>query len=330
MNWWEAVPGLTPVGAWDAARVDSTMLFDGVGSNHIVRSSVVAGSDFLYRGFAGNGNPMVPVTPIPVPATGVVAGFWSPKRRNVLLQDTGQRYALHLSDNGQGWHSSDAAYGKYGAIGVRYFVAMVMRGSDSILYVDGNLVGSPLSSVYTIGYIRQVGYGGNGNEYNLDADEFLHGLGVWTGVATQADVQALEAALRLAVVGEPASYRGFEVFSRCNAEAPGALQAPKGWNYDAMCRRISAGNYYTGNGVIVGTVKEKSTPMNRPLRRRVRLYLEKTGEFLDETWSDAATGAYTFTGLDPGQIYTVIGYDHLHNYRAVAADNLTAENRPWA
>lgn len=85
---------------------------------------------------------------------------------------------------------------------------------------------------------------------------------------------------------------------------------------------------FGGPGVITGTVEEKGTPANTPLRRRVRLHREADGLPVRETWSDAATGAYEFAGIDPAYRYTAIAYDYEHNHRAVAADNLTPEVLP--
>src|SRR5512137_11964 len=80
-----------------------------------------------------------------------------------------------------------------------------------------------------------------------------------------------------------------------------------------------------GTGVIAGTVAEKTTPTNRPLRRRV-LCLEQTRWIaVGETWSDAVTGAYTFRNLNPKLPYVVIAFDHTGSYRAVIADNLLPE-----
>lgn len=79
---------------------------------------------------------------------------------------------------------------------------------------------------------------------------------------------------------------------------------------------------------IVGTVKEKSTPTNTPLRRRVRLHYEKSGRMVRETWSDAATGAYSFDNIRGDQTYFVVSFDHTLNYRAVIADNLAPEAMP--
>ena len=93
----------------------------------------------------------------------------------------------------------------------------------------------------------------------------------------------------------------------------------------------SAKNFYLddgsqGIGRVRGTVKEKSTPSNIPLARRVRLIREVDGMVVREMWSDAVTGAYDFQWVDETQTYTVLSYDHAHNYRAVVADNLTLGN----
>ena len=83
-----------------------------------------------------------------------------------------------------------------------------------------------------------------------------------------------------------------------------------------------------GRGSIPGTVKRDADPTDLPLRRRVRLHREADGMLVRETWSDATTGDYLFTDINPALKYTVISYDHEHNYRAVVADNITPEVLP--
>lgn len=82
---------------------------------------------------------------------------------------------------------------------------------------------------------------------------------------------------------------------------------------------------FAGKGKVTGTVKEKNTPANTPLRRRVRLVREIDGLQIRETWSDASTGAYEFLQIDERHKYSVISYDYAANYRAVIADGLTPE-----
>lgn len=89
------------------------------------------------------------------------------------------------------------------------------------------------------------------------------------------------------------------------------------------------GDYiHGGKGVIQGFVERKDTPANVPLRRRVRLVREIDGMTVRETWSDATSGAYSFPSIAEQYTYTVLAYDHEHNYRAVLADNLTPEVMP--
>lgn len=73
---------------------------------------------------------------------------------------------------------------------------------------------------------------------------------------------------------------------------------------------------------IVGTVKEKNTPVNTPLARRVVLLRDIDAQVIRSTISDPVTGAYEFLNLREGLRYTVLAFDNLHNYRAVVADNL--------
>lgn len=82
-----------------------------------------------------------------------------------------------------------------------------------------------------------------------------------------------------------------------------------------------------GAGRIDGFVEEKGTP-NTPLRRKVRLHRDVDGLMVRETWSDASTGAYTFTDINPAYTYTAIAYDYARNHRAEAADGLVPEVQP--
>lgn len=80
-----------------------------------------------------------------------------------------------------------------------------------------------------------------------------------------------------------------------------------------------------GIGRVYGTVKRKADPANAPLKRRVRLVRERDGLVMREAWSDAATGEYDFRYIDELQKWTVVAYDHVHDFRAVIADNITPD-----
>lgn len=84
--------------------------------------------------------------------------------------------------------------------------------------------------------------------------------------------------------------------------------------------------HFGGDGVIVGSVKEKGTP-NRPLVRRVQLFSAQTNLLVAEGWS-APDGRYCFDHLDPDQRFIVVAHDHEHHYRAVIADQLRPEVVP--
>ena len=82
-----------------------------------------------------------------------------------------------------------------------------------------------------------------------------------------------------------------------------------------------------GIGRVKGTVATKGS-LNQFVHRKVRLIRERDGLVVREAWSNATTGEYDFQWVDEAQTFTVVSYDHLHNYRAVIADNLTPELMP--
>ena len=83
----------------------------------------------------------------------------------------------------------------------------------------------------------------------------------------------------------------------------------------------------SGTYRITGTTKNKATPSDLPVARRVRLHEQSSGRLVRETWSDATTGAYSFTGLRLTTYY-VVSFDHTGGFGGVIADNLTPEPMP--
>ncbi|PJK07670.1 hypothetical protein CO610_08455 [Lysobacteraceae bacterium NML95-0200] len=86
-------------------------------------------------------------------------------------------------------------------------------------------------------------------------------------------------------------------------------------------------HYYHGDHRIAGTVKHRVRGViaDEPLRRRVLLIDEANYTVVRETWSDAASGAYSFDHIDAEPRYLVIAFDHERQHRAVVADNLRAQ-----
>ena len=56
----------------------------------------------------------------------------------------------------------------------------------------------------------------------------------------------------------------------------------------------------------------------------MRLYDENGRQFIREVWSDAVTGEFVFTELNPAYAYTVVTYDYENNYRALTVDKVVA------
>lgn len=96
---------------------------------------------------------------------------------------------------------------------------------------------------------------------------------------------------------------------------------------DLVGGAVSRDYEFGGSHRIVGTVKEKATPTNLPLARRVVLHDMRSGLPIAETWSDA-TGNYSFEYITNEYTYYVAAFDYENNYRAVVADNLTPELMP--
>lgn len=78
--------------------------------------------------------------------------------------------------------------------------------------------------------------------------------------------------------------------------------------------------YHSGNGKILGTVKESGTP-DLAVKRRVRLHRKTDGMLIREVWS-ADDGTYAFLNVAI-QAYYVTSHDHTGNYNAVIKDSIT-------
>ncbi len=99
-------------------------------------------------------------------------------------------------------------------------------------------------------------------------------------------------------------------------------------NYERSLSPATNAMQFKGRGRIAGTVKEKSSPTDKPVQRRVRLYREPDGLLVRTVWSDPVTGAYEFIGIPMDARYTVVSHDYNALYRAVLADNLAPELIP--
>jgi len=125
------------------------------------------------------------------------------------------------------------------------------------------------------------------------------------------------------VAFQVATFRGYSAdVGRLVLTPPGLPSSPVPINRGQVLGQRNI--YQGGMGRVAGTVKVTGTP-NAPVHRKVNLIDEATSMCVQSQWSDAITGAYTFDNVDLNAKFTVVSYDHLHNYRAVIADNIIPE-----
>jgi hypothetical protein len=204
---------------------------------------------------------------------------------------------------------------------------MVKSTTTVQLFSNGTPIAPAIANAYVPLQISNIGY--SPGEFNFDSDELMAAFGVWTGIATQADLQALEVAVRAALVGSPPSCRGFQPpEGRLSSSPFEALDVIGLRNRNREQVLGSRNIYFAGNGRITGNVREKGTATNAPVHRRVVLIDERTRLLMQEQWSDAATGSYNFINVDHTHTFTVLSYDHTGAFRAVVADGQIPELIP--
>lgn len=331
MSWWTTVAGLTPIAVHDADNVSGAQLLDCVGTNHITASSELAVvGDKLFRSVLGDGEIMSYASPVSLPTNCTICAFYRDTgSATIVFYDTvSTGWLLDHEPSGAGWYiaKTSAQYSIFGSTPMSdlfQFATLVKTGVNAVLYVNGTQVGGTVTDRMPPA-VDRIGYGVDA-AYNFKANDNLAALGIWIGAATQAEVISLEAACRaaLALTG---TFRGFTgIAPRLDNTVPAGLDRPYATIYKNQRDRLPLfANLFAGAGQIRGTVKKKALPDNLPLARKVRLYHDRSGQLVAETWSDVVTGVYTFVGLKIGQFYTALALDHTHTYRAVAANNLAA------
>lgn len=81
---------------------------------------------------------------------------------------------------------------------------------------------------------------------------------------------------------------------------------------------------FGGSGRIFGLTKIKGIGSNSPTKSRVVLLRQRDKLPVRQTWSDPATGAWEFGGLDMREQYVALAEDAAGNFQAVAAQRLEA------
>lgn len=105
----------------------------------------------------------------------------------------------------------------------------------------------------------------------------------------------------------------------------GASAAISPYSTERLAAAVARDVEFGGLGRVYGTVKEKNTPANTPLRRRVYLMDQRSRLVVRETWSDAVTGEFEFRFVKEGIKWFVYSLDHEGHYAPTSADNQEAE-----
>lgn len=334
MSWWTTVAGLTPLAVHDAGNVSGTQLLDRIGTNHITATTdLTIVGDRLVLSAQGNSAAMSYGSAVSLPTNCTICTLIRDTNSGpgiTVLSDTGSGGFVfdHEADYGNVWAIAKAAGGSttFGAAAFStnfQFLSVVKTGLNAVMYIDGVQLGGTLTDKMPPS-VDRIGSGSNAS-YTFQTSDNLSALGIWDGAATQAEVVSLEAACRAALAIEGTARGIAPIALRLDNTVPAGVYPPKATIYTRQMDRLPLfQNLYAGAGQITGTVKKKALPDNLPLARKVRLYHDRTGQLVAETWSDAVTGVYQFLGLDLAEVYTALALDHTHTYRAVAADNLSA------
>lgn len=110
---------------------------------------------------------------------------------------------------------------------------------------------------------------------------------------------------------------------RTAASAP----VPESSTRSAPMLRTARDVEFGGFGRVYGTTKIKGSP-NTPTRSRVRLLRERDGLLAREVWSDPASGAFEFTGVDAGTRWVVLAQDASGAFWPAAASSFDLEVLP--
>jgi len=262
----------------------------------------------------------------------VLAGFVMHASRGLVFYKTlgdSNSYFLDQESNGAIYQYANGSGGQVGsgpAWGTLKFMALVVSPASARVYINNDWAGAAFARSWVADSVGGIGYYADGNEYNIGGSERFFAAGLWSGIASLADLRALEAACRAALAGPPVGVHAV-AFSRLHS--PNSVQWNVPGSHPRQYRGVASHRrniHFGGNGQITGTVKEKGQP-DQPLVRQVLLYNENTHTLVASTWSQA-DGTYRFERIDPQQRYTVISTDYRQMYRAVIADNLRPEPMP--
>lgn len=298
------MPALTPVIAHDATHLESASVLTDLsgGGRHANMAGQLAGLDGTMVGVRGNGSGWT-YARVTRPATGVFVGMISNLAPRVMMfsdySQPGNPAALLIENDvvllgpygqvrceGSAFNTAmpDAANVK--------FVAIIFDPTGFQFYYNGVMLGTkfgvPLTLTTTTGSSWPVTWGLNAT---------LHGMGMFSGVATVTDIQTMEAELRSAMVITGVGVTGLGDIAILS---PGTASVIPGTNFTGgvigIRREWAGSGSITGN---VGLVDAALTPC------RVVLFTKAGNYAVSETTSDAV-GDYHFDGVNTAQEHYVV------------------------
>lgn len=330
MSWWDYVPALTPVAAWEAISTftDSGQLKlqDKVGTKHVALRNSNAQffpGDIDYLCIKGGDDYMWPMdAQVNVPTAATIVFFCKHVGRGLAYyKEPGDPSSYFMDQESSGYfyqynNNTGGAVGTAPAFGEWKFMALSISATDARMYCNGAWAGATFSRDWIPPHIKGMGYYTDGNEYNLGGSERFVAGGVWSGAATLEELQTLESAIRDAlaqtqtVSGVSGSLAVTRHINNDLALIPGQPPTRSGL-FVRGCKNL----YHKGGAVISGVV----TVENVPAARKVRIFDRGAGLLWGETMS-TPNGAFTFENLDPEKEYFVVAFDHLRTYNAVISD----------
>jgi hypothetical protein len=322
MAWWNLIPALTPLAVFDS---DSTVGANGwedrsglpltasLNSQKVLVSSTLNPQSSWRRALIGANGRVQYSSPVPLPVEGLFIAFVKPSGNIVLnSQGNGGSTFLLAYDSEQKWYMGSGSYVPVSTGRDWQVVAVKWDSTDFRIYASGGWVDVARPFSARPSSVSGMVYD---NNYNLNGALAAHGL--FSGTATLADIQAIDAELMsLFQVSPPGAYSATLPRS-ANISNPLALNPGPPPPYSGEVLQGWKNIYQGGSGTIQGT----TTIENIPGARQVRLYDKHSGLLVAETWS-SPVGHYEFNNIDSSKEYFVVAHDHLRVYNGVISDML--------
>lgn len=330
MSWWNAVPALTPVVAFDCLHMESQYIMTDLsgGGKHLNTTNQPSGAaassptDTAYA-MAGNGNNATHAR-VTTPSQGLLCAYvHNVNPRIMCFSDyggpNGSPHALLIE------RDNPAPYGQLrnSAGSVNFpddalvkFVALRFNGTVWQFYYNGNWLGGERTADFAAAILPSSVGSGWPSSWGWNAG--VSCIGMFSGACTLADIQLIESTARAEFEGPDVSSYSAPLDPNRSINNPLALLPGQHPKVSAPLKAGWKNIYQGGSGTIQGTV----TIENIPGARQVRLFDKRSGLLIAETWS-TPTGHYEFNNVDAGKEYFVVAHDHLRVYNAVVQDMLT-------